>query len=343
MQVRLFQAHPKMSGLKIEGPCRVVAHNQTVSVSAVCTLRVENNQLLLLSKAQECLLKARSLQVTGSSARGLAIRLSDGRVRHYRGNIILSLDKSGALAAINQVSPRDYLLSVVGSESLPDFPLEALKAQAVLTQTRLARYKPGDYLTDTTNDEAYLGADYERPLVRQAVMKVWGQKLCFGGRPIEIFYHAACAGSTSDARLFGGKNYPQYYQSVVCNHCRKSPFWQTKKTILPIDSLGQEFNALPQIGLTDKAGRPLVLSFPNGHSISGYSFWLRLGQKSGWDKVPGTRFTLKAERMGKVFLSSTGAGHGVGMCQWGAAELARQGKDYKQILAYYFPKCRLSF
>ena len=60
-----------------------------------------------------------------------------------------------------------------------------------------------------------------------------------------------------------------------------------------------------------------------------------MGQELGWDKVPGTRYKFipSAEN---IEVDSTGAGHRVGLCQWGASELARRGKSYKQILQYYF-------
>jgi stage II sporulation protein D len=61
-----------------------------------------------------------------------------------------------------------------------------------------------------------------------------------------------------------------------------------------------------------------------------------MGQKLGWDKVPGTRYAISCSP-DFVTLTSTGAGHGVGLCQWGACGLARLGKSYLEILRYYFP------
>jgi stage II sporulation protein D len=79
----------------------------------------------------------------------------------------------------------------------------------------------------------------------------------------------------------------------------------------------------------------------NGKTIDGYQFWLKLGQKFGWDKVPGTRFSLLDNGNGQVVFSSTGAGHGVGLCQWGAVGMAKEGKTYQQILEFYYPGCKV--
>ena len=91
----------------------------------------------------------------------------------------------------------------------------------------------------------------------------------------------------------------------------------------------------------DSAGRPLAVrverSGASAKVVNGYAYWLELGQKLGWDKVPGSRYSVRELPSGDMLLVSTGAGHGVGMCQWGANEMARQGKTYKQILEFYFP------
>jgi stage II sporulation protein D len=75
--------------------------------------------------------------------------------------------------------------------------------------------------------------------------------------------------------------------------------------------------------------------------MSGYDFWIKLGQSFGWDKAPGTRYSLKQGKDKDIIIESTGAGHGIGLCQWGASSLARNGKNYKEILEYYFPGCEV--
>ncbi len=61
-----------------------------------------------------------------------------------------------------------------------------------------------------------------------------------------------------------------------------------------------------------------------------------MGQKLGWDKAPGTRYEIK-RAAGAYIIKSSGGGHGVGLCQWGAQGLSRQGKTHAEILKYYFP------
>jgi stage II sporulation protein D len=61
-----------------------------------------------------------------------------------------------------------------------------------------------------------------------------------------------------------------------------------------------------------------------------------LRQRLGYERLPSLAFELRAERGAFVF-DGRGRGHGAGLCQWGAAGLAREGKGYREILLHYYP------
>ena len=133
-----------------------------------------------------------------------------------------------------------------------------------------------------------------------------------------------------------------YLASVVCKYCSKSPFGTLKASVIPRSTFQSVGGArLPEIVSRDVCGRPLTIRLPNNQNVSGYDFWIRLGQKLGWDKAPGTKYNIRTRQNGDVVVESVGAGHGVGLCQWGSAEQARQGKSYRAILEYYFPGTKL--
>ena len=82
--------------------------------------------------------------------------------------------------------------------------------------------------------------------------------------------------------------------------------------------------------------------FPIGASSKTFSYGpLWLGQKLGWDKAPGAQFSIERPTSGDYQITSTGGGHGVGMCQWGASAMARRRNTYRQILHFYVPDARL--
>lgn len=405
VKVNLFQAHPDITSLVVDGSFEISQAGQSGSASGAgssilhhAEISLSKSGLLLRTGtgrhagAASAFTSAKSGRRVGTrivirsvgtqplylqpdtlvaSGPGIAsnLNLSAGSSlspnsnsgRHYRGRIFVTAS-SGKLNVVNEVDTKSYITSVVGSESLPEFPLEALKAQSVLASTVLARQRPNMQLSDTTNVQAYLGSDYERPLVKQAVAAVFGQKLeTSSGTTPAVFYHSTCAGGTSDEReVFSGKLLNDAARKPVsscrtatrvkCKYCQDSPFFKAHRVQVSADELRRKVGYVPlTIDVKDSEDRPLSLSLEKVNraggdsktvSISGYDFWLKLGQGLGWGAVPGMRYAIESGPI--VTITSTGAGHGAGLCQWGACGMAKAGKNYKEILHYYFPLAQVS-
>lgn len=348
VEVKLFQAYADPKYFVITGPLQLVSPQEkslpagsyrieagTASGASVKVIAMQGGD------RGKALADGRQLTFTGSQGRPLSLTHPQSGTRRYRGVIRISSPDRKTVLARNIINTRDYIVAVLGSETLRDWTTEALKAQAVLTQSRLARYKRGDSLDDTTQAEAYLGADYERTEARHALDQVWGRVLTYRGLPVEPFYHSTCAGGTSDGgELFKGKKGAiAYATAVVCRFCRPSPFWKPTVKSVPRTVFGRlHTRGIPKVVLRDRAGRPIAFEEPGKTPpYNAYDFWIRIGQTLGWDKVPGTRFSMAPEKDGGVEFQSTGAGHGVGLCQWGANEQARRGRTYIELLKYYFP------
>jgi stage II sporulation protein D len=401
VKVNLFQAHPDITSLVVDGAFEisqsgsasgvgsVTLHHAEISLSKNVLLlktgvgrgvgtasafastkagrRVGNRIVIRSLGAQPLYLQPDTLVTSGQSNAsnlnlnagsnfGSSSNICSGSGRHYRGRIFVTAS-GGKLNVVNEVDTKSYITSVVGSESLPGFSLEALKAQSVLASTVLARQRPNMQLSDTTNVQAYLGSDYERPLVKQAVAAVFGQKLeTSSGTTPAVFYHSTCAGGTSDEReVFSGKLLNDAARKPVsscrtatrvkCKYCQDSPFFKAHRVQVSADELRRKVGYVPlTIDLKDAEDRPLSLSVEKVNkvggdsktvSISGYDLWLKLGQGLGWGAVPGMRYAIEPGPI--VTITSTGAGHGAGLCQWGAYGMAKAGKNYKEILHYYFP------
>jgi len=266
-----------------------------------------------------------------------------GPVRKISGQL---LARGGAAGLIATLPALDYVSQVVGSESLPEFSLEALKAQAVVVQSWLAARGPG-IIGDDTSDMAFLGADYARPPCLAAARSVLDKVLVSdSGRVLKPYFHSTCAGKLSLApEIFGSKLLYQDGKKVLarpalCNSCQGSPFYKAHVARFKAQELVAKLKMTPlAVTLRDAAGRPLIVSVSiNGttRDYSAYQLWLKLGQKFGWGEVPSMQFDFARSGDNYVF-TSYGAGHGIGLCQWGAQGLSQSGKDYKQILKYYFP------
>jgi stage II sporulation protein D len=344
VRVQLFSAHPEIQEFTIKGPVQVIRPTQKILPDGRYQLDARQGYVRLCRKNDTKTCFLRSSQIALKAKPNQPIRLHAAKLaeRQYPGTVLVRVDKRGRLYLSNELPTTTYVALVISSETLPNWPQEALKAQAVLTQTRLSRYHPTDILLDSTQQEAYLGLRHQHPLSGQAVAAVWGEVLTYHSRPITPFYHASCGGHTSDGRFFNPQKHIPWLTGIRCDYCRNAPFYRPTVTTISNTAFHQHFpDGLPRTTQTDAAGRPLYFRLGN-RKRTGYQFWLKLGQTLGWDKAPGTRFSITRLPDGNYQARSTGAGHGVGLCQWGAAEMARKRKNYRQILQFYFPKAQLS-
>lgn len=344
VKIRLFESHAPASRLAVDGPFRIVQPRLQVVPPGKYFFVADGRSICLQSAFKNRSFRLVAKRFSLNSDDGIAMQYSTSKLRRYAGTIDVS-NVRGMLEVQNSVPTRDYIMSVVGSESNPIFPVESLKAQAILTQTRVYKTRPEDVVGDSTQQESYFGMDYVSPAVRTAVDAVWGQILTCNGQPIQIFYHSTCAGGTSDAaKIFGsGASNLPYMRCVPCRFCQSSPFWKPTVTYVPRAEFLRQFDSLPEFNSVDCAKRPVALTIRKGEKAidtSGYQFWIKFGQKFGWDKAPGLRFKLTAKG-DRIEVESTGAGHGVGMCQWGAAGMAERGKTCAQILNFYFPGTKI--
>jgi stage II sporulation protein D len=356
IDVHLFEAYPEIRAVSLQGPFRVIAPIQKTFSGKCYSLIAQNGQVRLRSApGHPDILHASRITLEALSPAGISLQVASLTPRRYVGTLTLQADRRGMLRIINRMPTRTYVATVIGSETPTGWPLEALKAQAVLTQTRLAAAQSSPHqrgwVGDSTQQEVYLGSAYLRPETRQAADAVWGERLTYNDSPIFPFYHASCAGHTSDGTLLRpSPNAPAqplpWLTGVRCPYCKMAkttPFSKPTETRIPAAAFRKAFpSGIPTIRKTDPAGRALLLQFPDGQRETGYQFWIQLGQKLGWDKAPGMRYSISPLANGDVKIRSTGAGHGVGLCQWGAAEQAREGKSYRAILQFYFPKARLT-
>ncbi len=255
-----------------------------------------------------------------------------------------------------EMDTQDYLTGVVAGEMPASFPHDALKAQAVAARTYAmycaAAHKHGeaDLCTDPGCCQAWLGEDrlrekwgrdYETRLgaVRDAVEETAGEYLSYQGEPVFAAFHSSSAGATEDC---GAVWSPLPYLVSVSSPetAGDVPGYISTLRCAPIDFRDVILSAHPEADFSgeaaswigelrrDPSGRveSLVLG---GTEISGAELRSLFSLRS-------TAFTLEYSE-GSFLFTVTGYGHGVGMSQYGAMVLARDGADYASILAHYYP------
>ncbi len=164
--------------------------------------------------------------------------------RRYSGEMRL-INKGNRLLVINHLSLNKYLKSVVGSEMPKDWPMEALKAQAVAARTyALNQMKGNDYydLDSNVSSQVYLGMESETNRTRRAVAATRNLVLLHNGKLIDAVFHSSSGGKTEDSKFVWGRYNP--YLVSVKDYDQNSPHYYWKKKI-PSKSLEHIF---PRIG-----------------------------------------------------------------------------------------------
>jgi stage II sporulation protein D len=306
-----------------------------------------------------------ALELSSSDSGGV-IRVNG---RDYRGKLLLSSTLTG-VSAINLVDVEEYLLSVVGTEMgrRSELELAALRAQAVISRTvalkALGRSRLRGYdLLATVADQAYSGTGFETPVSTQAVQETRGEVLLWQGQLIDGFFHSTCGGRTADGpEVFVAAERP-YLRSIRDEDpsgrpwCAISPRFRWRETWSGELLTRTLAETLPAAGAASQLARSLRDIRVLDHTPTGRVAHLQfVGQGSFTVSGPVARLVLRAAdgsilrsanfnlqltrsggRIVQLVAEGAGAGHGVGMCQWGALARSRAGFSYGDILLAYFP------
>ncbi|OGW36481.1 MAG: hypothetical protein A2Y97_08785 [Nitrospirae bacterium RBG_13_39_12] len=258
---------------------------------------------------------------------------------HYTGNIDVWKGKNG-LYLINELPIEDYVKDVVAVEVRPDWDMEALKAQAVISRTYAIYQKQmnGDsvyHIASSVIHQVYKG---NNPDVRItfAVEETSAEILTFDNRPIEAFYHSTCGGRTEIPENVFGKSY-SYLKSVEST-CEISPYsaWEKRIKLSEIEK-ALNLSEIKEVSIrsytsTKRVNQLDIISDSGVTTINANDFRKALG----WSRLPSTNFHMTPDGDSIIF-EGKGYGHGVGLCQWCALQMARDGKNYKEILSFFYP------
>jgi stage II sporulation protein D (peptidoglycan lytic transglycosylase) len=269
--------------------------------------------------------------------------------KRYRGIIEISPLEKGMLV-VDELYLEDYLVGLINCEISSQWPMEAIKAQAVVARSyalyqKESRKNAPYHLESSVLDQVYDGCDIEDSRAARGVSETAGEVLTYDGKVIQAFYHSSCGGHTEAVQNVWGYSLP-YLQGVECKYCLGGAGkWTQTISLKKIESLlrssGYQVQDLREIktGKRDDSGRltDLVLVTARGRfTISGVNFRKAIG----YTVIKSTKFDVKPTGAGVSF-SGSGYGHGVGLCQWGAKQRAEEGFSYREILSYYYPGTRL--
>lgn len=304
-----------------------------VMLQAPVTVRAVRNQLVLDDGSNH-----RQLRV--SAAGPLKVNS-----KSYRGVLELSV-VNNAVQVVNELPLEQYLVGVINSEISSTWPMESVKAQAVIARTyavakREERRKSSYHLESTVMDQVYDGTDREDSRAARGVHETAGQVLTYHGTVIQAFYHATCGGKTEDSAHVWGVSLP-YLKGVDCQYCAagNSNTWEQGISLSRLEG-ALKVTGLSDIrpGIRNSRGRlkNVLLETSRGViSMPATTFRMTVGSTI----IKSTNFAVRVDG-GTAFFSGAGYGHGVGLCQWGAKQRALDGFSYSEILSYYYPGTEL--
>ncbi len=282
----------------------------------------------------------------------------------YQGTLEIHKREQG-LVLVNELPLEEYLKAVVPSEMPSTYEKEALMAQAVCARTyackqmeerRMKEY--GGDVDDSVNFQVY-GNIASRESTAQAVELTRGKVLCQDGMLIQAYYFSTSPGVTSTDEVWGATEAASYLKSVTCTFDQESP-WSAWQVSIPWDVLKERAknwlgeDALKTLEITRKnqsgavtglriAGENQEHTLQEEYSIreflspKGISLTQKNGNtEEGGNLLPSAYFTMDVVPDTEVRIQGKGYGHGVGMSQNAANEMALEGYSYEEILRYFF-------
>lgn len=283
----------------------------------------------------------------------------------YQGTIYVRKEKEGFLI-INELNLEDYLKAVVPSEMPASYEMQALMAQAVCARTYAYKQMENQSLKafgadvdDSVNFQVYQNLSSQEQTT-QAVEATKGQVLTYNGELIEAFYFSTSSGKTSTDEVWGNETVLPYLKSVACTFDSEE-VWSEWEVCLPWETIQQrtreyfeveaeflsmeivrkaqngaatELRVITEEGAYSVQQEYEIRKFlsPKGCVINGKDG----SQNTGGALLPSSCFVFEIVEGEEILLTGKGYGHGVGMSQNGANEMARRGYLYQEILHYFF-------
>jgi stage II sporulation protein D len=239
----------------------------------------------------------------------------------------LDVAVAGGRLRFTLTMPREeYVIGVLAGESSVFRSHESLKAMAVTARTYALHFAPrhaadGFDFCDTTHcQDLRLAARSAR--LRQAVEDTEGEVLWYGGKPAAAYYSRHCGGVTEA----GGEPYLPSHPDSWCG----ASLWHTVLTSADLRKVG----LVPPIVILERSSTGRVVRLRAGPRLLTIDAFLGLiGENLGWNQLRSSWFDV----MPSGAVDGRGSGHGIGLCQTGAAAQGNAGRSYRDILAFYFP------
>lgn len=263
----------------------------------------------------------------------------------YRGTMTIRRNEKG-VDVINELRLEEYLYGVIPKEMSPQWPREALKSQAVAARTFALYQKEknrdkGYDVYASTKSQVYGGVAVEHENATTAVNETQGKLLMWNGKLVLAYFHANSGGVTEDAENVWTAQVP-YLKSVRDKFSAQAAGTQWNHAVDFVEmrrilnkkgtNIGTVYEITPvEVSPTGRTKKIRIVHSGGTTMLSGNDFRIKYDPQ----RIKSTLFHVRKED-GGIIMQGSGYGHGVGMSQWGAYEMAKAGYGYIDILRFYY-------
>ena len=296
------------------------------------------------------LLCATMLALTGCMADGAANTPEIPEKLNRNGDGVPVLDVYDVNSdKVEEMDVETYVMGVVAGEMRNTWPVEALKAQAILARTftmkfvdsKESGYEGADISTDINEAQAYSAADVN-DRIREAVNDTRGLVMSADGEFTQAWFHAHSGGVTElPSKALEYSEDPSYLSVVQSTEPDDAPeevkYWTASFTLDQVRKAcidaGVQVGTVTEfeIGERGESGRAVTF-LVNGHEVSAPTFRLQIGAS----ELKSTLIESIEMTDSGITFTGSGFGHGVGMSQWGAYAMAEAGASAEEIIQHYY-------
>jgi stage II sporulation protein D len=276
----------------------------------------------------------------------------------YPGEIEVFSKDGKTISLVNIVNIETYLCGVVPYEIEPSWTDEMLKIQSIIAKTytiaNLNRHKEDGFdLCYTVHCQVYKGINENMELrIKKAVDSTKGLVVVDKNNEhlVQTYYHATCGGATEDvSEVWSEVLSIKSLKGVKCEFCKNSPYynWECNFDIKEFVSelkyngfvIGDKIKSISVLSKTknDRIKDLQIIGNKDKIILSGEN----LRKIFGYNKIKSTKINKIEIDNNRIYFYGKGWGHGIGLCQWGANELTKQGKSFKEVIEYYYPKTKI--
>lgn len=262
----------------------------------------------------------------------------------------------GKTEPMEEIDLEDYVIGTMASQIPADYEMEALKGQAVIQRTNILNEMekektmngedlPFQYLSKEELKEKWGEKNWETYYgrLRKAVIETAGVYMTYDGEYIEAYYHPVSIGTTVSAKELLGKDIT-YLQSVDSGkdvesreymNMQQFSYEEVKERLQSNGVIVEDADVKEKLKIEEKTQLGYVKTIVVGKKTVTGEQWAE------WFSLSSTNFYLE-DYDGSLRMIALGKGRGLGLSQYGANEMAKDGADFEEILKYYYQKITLN-